>query len=860
MPYNRFIRRRGRLFFLPRFQRLKLFSLLTTGLVVGLIFAFLLSVVLFIFYSRDLPHPDRVRRVDNLSTVIYDRNGQVLYDIYSDQNRIPVAINDVPQYLKDATIAIEDKDFYKHQGVDLRGMIRGLFQTVTLQGLAGGSTLSQQLVKNTLLTNERSIQRKIKEFILTVQVERKYTKDEILQMYLNEAPYGGTAWGVETAAQTYFGKNAKDLDLVESAILAGLPQRPSAYSPFSSTPTAYIGRTKDVLRRMREDGYITNTKENDALKKLAKIKFKEEASSFKAAHFVMYVKKQLEDQFGEKMVEQGGLRVTTTLDLKLQEKVEDILSAEIEKLKGLKVSNGAVVVIDPRSGEIKALSGSREYYSEDEEFQGKFDVATQGLRQPGSALKPITYAVALNKGYTPSTVIMDVETHFPGGADNEDYIPKNYDNKFRGPVQLRYALANSINIPAVKVTAWVGIKDILNQAYDMGLSTLAPTDDNVNRFGLSITLGGGEVTLAELVSAYGVFATGGVRNDPVSILKVTDSNNKTLFEHKNTKGKNVMDKGTTFLISNILSDNDARKEVFGLNSYLVIPGHTVSVKTGTTDDKRDNWAVGYTRGVLAVVWVGNNDNSAMDPKLASGVTGAAPIWNRVMREALKDTTNDPPDMPDNIVKKEIDAFGGGTPRDDMPKREEYFLKGTEPTAVSAIYKKIKLSKSDNKKKASVIEVATGQYEEKEFYIFEEKDPISTDGKNRFQEGINAWLSTQSDEKYHPPGETVSVNNDTVAVSIKKPGGDEKIDSNDIEIRAEAVSASNIKKMEVYVDGELKITKESNFISENINLSDGVHKIKVKARDDKDHEGDSEITIGIKVDPKSAPTSTPSSTL
>lgn len=855
MPYLGY-RRLKKLFFLPRLQRIKLLSYAATGSVFAIIFLFLLSIVLFIFYSRDLPQPDRVRRVDNLSTVIYDRNGEVLYDIFSDQNRVPVSLSDIPSNLKNATLAIEDKDFYKHQGIDLRGMLRGFVRTITFQGLAGGSTLTQQLVKNALLTSERSLPRKIKEFILTVQIERKYKKDEILQMYLNEAPYGGTAWGVEIASQTYFGKHVKELDLVESAILAGLPQLPSYYSPFSSTPTAYIGRTTDVLRRMREDGYITKQQEEEALKKLKNVEFKKDSSSFKAAHFVMYVKKQLEDRFGEKMVEQGGLRVTTTLDLKLQEKVEEILLTEIDKLKGLKVSNGAVIVIDPKNGEIKALSGSKDFFSDDTEFQGKFDVATQGLRQPGSALKPITYAVAFNKGYTPSTLIMDVETHFPGGLDNKDYIPKNYDGKYRGAVQLRYALANSINIPAVKLTAWVGIKDILRQSYDMGIKSLEPTNDNINRLGLSITLGGGEVTLLDLTSAYGVFATGGMRFEPISILKVTDVHNKTLYEQKGTKGRKVLDEGIAFLISHILSDNEARKDVFGTNSFLVIPGKTVSVKTGTTDDKRDNWAVGYTaRGVVGV-WVGNNDNSEMDPKLASGVTGAAPIWNKVMKEVLKDITNDPLSEPSSIVSKEIDAYGGGLPKDGSPKRNEYFLKGTEPTSVSPIYRKVKVSKGDNKKLASIIDIATGQYDEKEYYVFEEKDPISTDGKNRFQEGIQSWLSTMSEEKYHPPGETSSADENAVIVSIKKPGNESQVDNEEVEIRAEASAVSGIKRMEVYIDGDLKSTGDDNDINETVKLSTGVHKIRVKAYDTKDHSGETEIIIGVKVDPKSTPSPTP----
>lgn len=830
--------------------------------VVGFVGAFFVTLLLFFIYSRDLPEPDRVRRVDNLSTIIYDRDGEVLYDIYEDQNRIPVPLSEIPEHLKQATIAIEDKDFYKHSGVDIKGMVRGLFKTLTFQGLQGGSTLSQQLVKNVLLTSERNIPRKIKEFILTVNVERRYSKDEILQMYLNEAPYGGTSWGVESAAQAYFGKHTKELSLVESAILAGFPQRPSYYSPFGSNAKAYISRTEDVLRRMREDGYIIRQQEEDAKKKLPNIKFSESGTRFRAPHFVMYVREQLVKQFGEEMVQNGGLRVTTTLSGEIQEEAEKIVDGEIDKLKGLSVSNGAAVVIDPKTGEILAMVGSRDYFSEDPLFQGKFNVAVQGLRQPGSALKPITYATAFSEGYTPSSVVMDVETHFPGGtADQKDYVPKNYDRKFRGPVQIRYALGNSINIPAVKTTAWVGVKDILSTAYNLGLSTLSPTQENLDRVGLSITLGGGEVTLLELTSAYGVFANNGVYQPIVSILKATDANKRIIYEYKPSKGRNVLDEGIAFLISHILQDNDARKDVFGPNSYLRIAGRTVSVKTGTTDENKDNWAIGYTWNAVVGVWVGNNDNSPMNSRLISGVTGAAPIWNRLMREVLKDKEEWELTPPSNVTQVEVDAFFGGLPKDGMPKRTEYFIKGTEPTKVSPIYKKLKLAKGDNSKLASVVDVAIGNYDEKEFYVFEEKDPASTDGENRFMEGIHAWAASQSDDRYKIPGETVAADENTVVVSIKKPGGDEKIDDNNVEVRAETSAVKSIKKMEIFIDGALKKSQDNtNSLNETFTLEVGVHTIKVRAEAENGKSGESEIKIGVKTDPKLViPTVVPSPT-
>lgn len=814
-----------------------------------------LSVILFIGFSRDLPHPDKVRRLEGYSTVILDRNDQPIYDIYQEKNRLPVNLADVPDSLKKATIAIEDKDFYKHQGFDPKGILRAAFNIITFRGFGGGSTLTQQLVKNVLLSGEKSIVRKIKEFVLAVQIEKKYSKDEILQMYLNEAPYGGTMWGVESAAQGYFGKHTKDLSFEESVILAGLPQRPSYYAPFGDNPSAYLGRSEEVLRRMREDGYISQPQEYEYKRSLASVKFASGSASFLAPHFVMYVKKQLIDKFGEQLVEGGGLRVTTTLDLKLQTETEKIVGEELDKLKGLKVSNAASLVVNPKTGEILSYVGSREYNSQDPDFQGKFDVVSLGYRQPGSALKPITYAVAFQKGYTPASLIMDTETTFPGGTGQKDYQPKNYDGKFRGPIQLRFALGNSINIPAVKMTALVGVRDILKTASDMGISSLAPTDENVRNLGLSLTLGGGEVRLLDLVPSFGVFATGGIRNDIFSISKVVDKNGKVLYEHKQATGKRVLGEDISFLVSHILSDNNARKEVFGEKSYLVVPGKTVSVKTGTTDDKKDNWAIGYTPSVAAGVWVGNNDNSPMNPALASGTTGAAPIWNRIMRFALKDMKDENFTKPDNIISVSIDSFGGGLPKEGKPERTEYFIKNTEPTRVSSIYQNLKLSKSDSNKLANAVEIAQGSYTEKEFIVLKEDDPSSSDGRNRWQEGIDVWLEKQGDPSFRSPKETSNTSENDVVVNIKKPETLVQIDNNDIQIIAEARAVREIKKLELYIDDSLKKSIGEKVLDETVRLDTGIHKIKVKATDEKGNSGEKEIKIGVKVSPIE-PTSTP----
>lgn len=494
---------------------------------VGLAVAFLFTAILFAWYAKDLPRPDKVRRTDGLSTVILDRSGETLYDIYQNENRLPVKFEDIPEYLKQGTIAVEDKDFYKHQGFSISGIIRGMGACVLMRRCQGGSTLTQQLVKNVLLSNQRTVPRKIKEAILSIQIEHKYKKDEILLMYLNEAPYGGTAVGVESASQYYFNKPVKNLNLVESAILAGLPQSPSQYSPFSGKEKAYVWRTQQVLRRMREDGYISSFQETEAKKQLDIITFADDSASLRAPHFVAYVKDQLVDKFGAALVEGGGLKVTTTLDWKLQDKAQQIVKEEVAKAKVLKVSNGAAVVIDPKTGEILSMVGSKDYTATDSSGY-KYNVAVQGERQPGSTIKPFTYAAALKKGYTAATLLMDVDTKYPSGDPKKpEYNPKNYTGKFLGPSQLRYALGNSINTIAVKVSALVGIHDVLKMAYDMGLKTLEPTDEHIKQFGLSLTLGGGEVTLLDMTSAFGVFATAGNRVDPVSVLKVEDPKAKS---------------------------------------------------------------------------------------------------------------------------------------------------------------------------------------------------------------------------------------------------------------------------------------------------------------------------------------------
>ena len=457
-------------------------------------------------------------------------------------------------------------------------------------------------------------------------------------------------------------------------------------------------------------------------------------------------------QFGETVVEQGGLQVTTALDYKLQEKAEEIVKEEVRNAESLNVGNGASVVLDPKNGEILAMVGSRDFF--DSSPGGQFNVITQALRQPGSSIKPVAYATALEKGYTASSLIMDTPTVFPNPGEAKDYEPKNYDGKFHGPLQLRFALGSSINIPAVKLLALIGVKNMLGTAYNMGLSTFAPTQDNVNRFGLSLTLGGGEVKPLELAAAYTAFANEGYKSDPIAILKVTDPKGKVLFEQQEIDKKRVLSSEVAFIISHMLLDNNARLITFGVNSYLNMGGRQVAVKTGTTDDKRDNWTIGWTPSILVATWVGNNDNSPMG-NVASGVTGAAPIWRRIILEALKNKASLDFVKPDNVVALTIDSLGGGLPVDGQPTRSEYFIKGTEPQGPSPIYKTIKVSKADGNKIASSSELDKNEYDTRKFIVFREDDPTSGGGKNRWQEGIDQWIADnhKDDPLYHPPTET-----------------------------------------------------------------------------------------------------------
>lgn len=636
------------------------------------------SYYVYVEIFKDLPSADALtRREPIVTTKIFDRRGELLYSIYKDENRSLVHLSDISQDMIDATIAIEDKNYYHHFGFDLVGIARAFVKNIKGETVQGGSTITQQLVKNTLLTPEKTIQRKIKEVILAILVDASYSKDEILEMYFNEIPYGGSIYGVEEAAQKFFGKSASQLDLAESAMLAGLPQSPTTYSPYGANPDAAYIRQSEVLRRMIEDEYITPEEAEQASKE--KLVFNQNINDIKAPHFVMYVRQILADKYGEDILTQGGLEVRTTLDLDLQNVAQQAVTEEINKLAKLNVNNGASLVTNPQTGEILAMVGSKNYF--DFANDGQVNVTTRP-RQPGSSIKPLTYATAFEKiNYTPSTIIADTPITYQV-AGSPPYSPVNYDGKYHGNVTVRESLASSYNIPAVKTLAAVGVNNLIDKAESMGISTWADR----KKFGLSLTLGGGEVLMTDMAQVYGTFATYGYTVDLNPILEIKNYKGEILYQNTcvqdqtNCPRVSNLDPRIAYQITDILSDNKARTPAFGPQSVLYIPGQQVAVKTGTTNNLRDNWTIGYTTNRLVAVWVGNNDNSPMS-YVASGITGASPIWNSIIRSMLNEDQPHSFPEPTGLIKVKICKATGTLPCSACPQVvEEYFIPGTQPTS------------------------------------------------------------------------------------------------------------------------------------------------------------------------------------
>ncbi len=607
-------------------------------LVLGASLAFLVAGggILWIssFRLPDLTSFDQ-RRISE-STKIYDRTGEVLlFDLHDTVKRTVVSGDDVSPYIKKATVAIEDKDFYEHGGIKISSIIRAVFANLTTGGYSqGGSTLTQQVIKNTVLTTDKTISRKLKEWVLAIKLDRQLPKDKILELYLNETAYGGNMYGVEEAAQQFFNKSSKNVTLAEAAYLAAIPQATTFYSPYGKNTDKLEARKNLVLSLMLETGQITPEEYEQA--KNERVTFSPQTKyGIRAPHFVFFVKDYLEGILGEEALDNNGYKVITSLNIDLQDKNEALVKATaLRNEEDFTAENAALVAIDPKTGEILSMVGSRDYF--DKDIDGQFNAAIAPNRQPGSTMKPIIYAEAFTKGYTPDTVVFDLKTEFSSQCSLESepltpdavcYSPGNYDETFRGPISLRNALAQSINIPAIKTLYLAGIKDSLDLAKDMGITSLTDGD----RYGLTLVLGGGEISLLEMTSAYGVFANDGTRVPYKSVLQVFDSNGKevTLPSQRSSQ---VLDPNVARTVSDILSDNEARTPAYGPNSVLNFSDRDVAVKTGTTNNSVDAWTVGYSPNIVIGVWAGNNDNAPMVKKVAGQIV--APLWNAAMKEAL----------------------------------------------------------------------------------------------------------------------------------------------------------------------------------------------------------------------------------
>lgn len=640
-------------------------------LVGGILSAALFGFFGFLYITKDLPSPEILenRQVAE-STKIFDRTGEtLLYEIHGEEKRTIIPFEEIPIHIKQAAIAIEDANFYEHSAVDFKSIIRAFLKNlVSGQVVQGGSTITQQLAKNAFLSPQRTLTRKLKELVLATRLEKQYTKDEILNLYLNQIPYGSNAYGIEAAARTFFSKSAKDLNLAEAALLAALPKAPSYYSPYGSHVQELMARKDLVLEKMSELGYVSKIEKDSAIK--VKLEFSQQASGIKAPHFVITMQEYLINKYGEDFIRTAGLRVITTLDWELQQLAEKVAKEGAERNKNLYQGyNSAIVAQDATTGQILALVGSKDYFAEPEPegcktgldcyFEGNFNVATQGLRQPGSAMKPFAYAMAFQEGYSPETVVFDLPTEFASDNPNcpltvdfskddeskECFHPHNFDERFRGPVNLRNSLAQSINVPSVKTLYLAGMDDVLKLVKNFGISTLTER----SRYGLSLVLGGGEVKLAELVGAYSVFAQDGKKYKQTMVLEIKDKKGKVLEKYQ-PNFEEVLEPQTARLINDVLSDVEARSALFANSLNLtVFPNHEVALKTGTTNDYRDAWAIGYTPSLVVGVWAGNNNNEPMQ-KRAGSILAAIPMWHDFFAEALKNRTTITFNKPESVVQ------------------------------------------------------------------------------------------------------------------------------------------------------------------------------------------------------------------
>jgi 1A family penicillin-binding protein len=809
-----------------------------TGLIL-FVLGIVLVIGVFLYYSKDLPDPGKInKRVVAESTKIYDRTGEhLLYDVHGEEKRTLIPFSEMPDSIKYAAISLEDQDFYTHYGIKLSSIVRSALMDVLNRGKAqGGSTITQQFVKNSILTTEKTYTRKIKEVILSLEIEQKFSKDEILGMYLNEIPYGSNAYGVESAAQTFFGKSARELSLDEAAMLAALPNAPTYYSPYGSHIEALKVRQELALDRMASIGYISKEQADEAKKSDVFAKLTPNRENISAPHFVMYIKDYLESKYGDQSLEQDGLKVFTTLDWDKQQIAEKAVAEGAQKnMQKYNASNAALVAIDPKTGQILAMVGSKDYF--DTSIDGQVNVAIRD-RQPGSSFKPYVYLTAFSKGYFPETMLYDVETNFDTGTDKE-YIPQNYDGKFRGPLKMEEALGMSLNIPAVKTLYLVGVNEATKMAKNLGITGLNYPD----RYGLSLVLGGGEVKLLDHTAAFSTLANGGVRKSKTAILRIENKEGKILEEYKESEGEKVVDEKYVAMLDYVISNNKFRAPVFGENNPLRFDNRQVAAKTGTTNEWRDGWTMGYTPSLAVGVWAGNNDNSPM-AKAADGSYVAAPIWRSFMdqvlgnynvekfpeynpEEALKDVKK-------GILKGEVEMKKNVEVCEIPGKKDEYCL-------ANKYCKKSEIKEKDFAEAHNIL-----------WYVNKD-DPQGDSPKNpqddvqfeRWEKGVRKWYEDNKETSRYILGEVPEdeckkddFDKYMPSASLSVSGGD----TSELKISASADAPYGVEKLRVDIDGnEVKSTGDKS-ISFTYSIPDSKNNstIKVEVKlEDKNGNTDSE---------------------
>ena len=805
--------------------RKKLVKLGSWILILGLLGIVALLGV-FIYFAKDLPSPEAVaKRAIAQSTKIYDRTGtNLLYDLHGEEKRTLININDLPAYVIDATLAAEDDDFYNHFGVDFKSIARAAWSNLKNRRVSqGGSTITQQLIKNSILSPERTFTRKIKEVLLAIELEFRYSKNEILQMYFNQIAYGSNAYGIEAAANTYFNKPAKDLNLAESAIIAALPKAPTYYSPYGPNKELLLKRKDNILGRMNELGFI----ELDEVKKTQEeeIKFTKNIQIIKAPHFIFYIQEYLNNKYDENFVSRAGWKVTTSLDFELQQEAEKIIEEGAKNNDAVfGAANASLVSLDPKTGQILAMVGSRNYFENSLpigcnpglncKFEPNVNVAIRS-RSPGSAFKPFAYATAFKKGFSDKTVIYDAFTEFnpacnPDGTppsnrvgeENFCYHPRNYDGNFRGLVSFREGLAQSLNVPSAKVLYLAGIENTILTAEDFGISTLKDR----SRFGLSLVLGGGEVKLLELASAYGAFAQEGILHKISPVLKIED-NQGNIIEEFNDESKRVLDLQISRLITDILSDNNARSPVFGLNNSLFIPDRPAAAKTGTTQDFKDAWVVGYTPSLVTGVWVGNNDNRPMTQE-GSGVAAAAPLWRQFMEKANQDKLVEEFIKPDFVEPPKKPLLGGITSNPLIPDELNHTIL---------------------------------------FYV-DKSNPLGPVGNpnlepqfKNWELGVQGWLLGNFNNQIKPQDKKLDI-------LISSPLPLQQLTGDFLEIKTLTTGVYQIKQVDFFLDN-LPIGSDGIFPYELIYrfpnyITSGGHKIKARVYDQRSNQNETEVDIFI----------------